>query len=144
MCTVCGENLLPNTVMVYGPGASPTVLKSDSFTPLFQWNVFPSSCPRSAGKTRFPLESIVESEKRAFLSRMGFPRQPLENNWNATSISCPTWNESPSCGDTKQNESFSARGSSSAVTADKPGSFPLMVFGSGALSRANPPEGDSK
>src|SRR6266705_890041 len=119
MSRLCGENLLENTVMVYVPGASPSVLKSNSFTPfsLSQWNLFPSSLSRSGGKTLFlVVGSNLESERRAVLSRMGVPvfgQVPFApgNNWNATSISCPTVYVWPIGGDTQQYVSFSVRGS---------------------------------
>ena len=97
-CRVCGENLLLNTVMVYEPGGSPSVLKSNSFSPfwLSQWNLFPSSLARCGGKTVLPLVSVVERERVVVLSRMGgsglLGQKPLGNNWNDTSISCPTVN----------------------------------------------------
>src|SRR6266704_3095012 len=110
MSTLCGENLLENRVMVYFPGASPTVLKSNSFSPslLSQWNLFASSLSRSGGKTILPLVSVIESEKRAVLSRRGVPVQlPLlnMNNWNVTSITftCPALNVRFPAGDTRQN-----------------------------------------
>src|SRR6267143_1107583 len=96
MSRLCGENLLENTVILYEPGWSPSVLKSNSFTPslLSQWNLFPSSLSRRRGKTTLTLVSVVERERRAVLSRRGVPvlleQEPLENNWNDTSISCPT------------------------------------------------------
>src|SRR5229473_8300955 len=87
-----GENLLENRVMVYLPGASPTVLKSNSFSPflLSQWNLFASSLSRSTGRERkFPEESVIAIEKCAVLSRMGWPvmgQEPPADNWNVTSI----------------------------------------------------------
>src|SRR5882762_2031702 len=98
MSRLCGENLLENTVMVYVPGWSPSVLKSNSFTPslLSQWNLFPSSLFRRCGKTTLPLVSVVERERLAVLSRMSIPellvQMPFGNNWNDTSIVCPTVN----------------------------------------------------
>src|SRR6266571_2050483 len=113
MSTLCGENLLENRVMVYVPGASPTVLRSNSFSPslLSQWNLFPSSLSVSAGKeTKFPEASVMESEKRAVLSRRGVPAQVLlnMNNWNVTSITftCAALNvrfPAGDTGDTRQN-----------------------------------------
>src|SRR5437879_778438 len=139
---LCGENLLENTVMVYVPGCSPSVLKSNSFTPFLwsQWNLFPSSLSRRGGKTTLPLVSIVERERRAVLSRMGVPalarQNPLGNNRNDTSISCPTVYVWPSIGgDTQQYLSFSVRGSSRATTLERPGSFPPMVGSEGAGSK---------
>ena len=75
MSRLCGENLLENTVILYEPGWSPSVLKSNSFTPslLSQWNLFPSSLSRRRGKTTLPLVSVVERERLAVLSRMGIP-----------------------------------------------------------------------
>src|SRR5712691_13511276 len=143
MSTLCGgENLLENRVMVYFPGASPTVLKSNSFSPslLSQWNLFASSLSVSTGKEiKFPRESVMESEKRAVLSRRGVPVQlpPLNmNNWNVTSISCPTLKLSPLFGDTRQKVSPTwLRGSSRATTLDRPGVDPSMV-GSPADSKS--------
>src|SRR5712691_8042226 len=142
MSTLCGgENLLENRVMVYFPGASPTVLKSNSFSPslLSQWNLFASSLSTSGGKTILPLVSVIESEKRAVLSRRGVPVQlpPLNmNNWNVTSISCPTLKLSPLFGDTRQKVSPTwLRGSSRATTLDRPGVDPSMV-GSPADSKS--------
>src|SRR5713226_7303299 len=129
MSTLCGENLLENRVMVYFPGASPTVLKSNSFSPflLSQWNLFASSLSWSGGKTTLPvMGSTVESEKRAVLSRIPVLHVLLVNR-RSTSISCPTWN-GVVCRDKEQNESpFSTNCLSRAVTAERPGSVPSMV-----------------
>src|SRR6266581_1309170 len=135
MSTLCGENLLENRVMVYFPGASPTVLKSNSFSPslLSQWNLFASSLSRSGGKTILPLVSVIESEKRAVLSRRGVPVQlpPLNmNNWNVTSITftCAALNVRFPAGDTRQNLSPTwLRGTLRATTLDRPGVDPSMV-----------------
>src|SRR5467141_454386 len=128
MSRLCGENLLENTVMVYVPGWSPSVLKSNSFSPslLSQWNLFPSSLFRRGGKTTLPLVSVVERERLAVLSRMGIPellvQAPLGNNRNDTSISCPTVNVVlGGVGDIQQKVSVSLRGSSKAATLDIPG-----------------------
>src|SRR6267378_2185667 len=99
MSRLCGENLPENTVMVYVPGCSPSVLKSNSFTPFLwsQWNLFPSSFSSRGGKTVSPVvRSVVESERCAVLSRMGVPELPVQgplgNNRNDTSISSPMVN----------------------------------------------------
>src|SRR6266849_620860 len=130
---LCGENLLPITVMVYVPAASPMVLKSNSLSPLgsYQWNLFPSSLSSSGGKeTKFPLESVFASDELAVLSRMGGPlgvkQLPPANNWNVTSISCPTLNVCD-VGDLKQKTLVWLAGSSRATTLDRPGVFPTIV-----------------
>src|SRR6266702_4100192 len=136
MSTLCGENLLENRVMVYFPGASPTVLKSNSFSPslLSQWNLFASSLSVSSRKEiKFPRESVMESEKRDVLTRRGVPVQlpPLNmNNWNVTSITftCAALNVRFPAGDTRQNLSPTwLRGTLRATTLDRPGVDPSMV-----------------
>src|SRR3989442_1506332 len=83
MSTLCGENLLENRVMVYFPGASPTVLKSNSFSPflLSQWNLFASSLSRSGGKKKFPLLLGLDTGEGAAFFPGGGPEQlpPLDN-----------------------------------------------------------------
>src|SRR5713101_7257844 len=131
MSTLCGgENLLENRVMVYFPGASPTVLKSNSFSPslLSQWNLFASSLSWRAGKERrIPLGPVIAREKRAVLSRIPVLQSVPLVNRKSTSICCPTWNGAV-CRDKEQNESpLSAKGSSRATRLDRPGAVPSIV-----------------
>src|SRR5262249_13558134 len=73
-----GENLLEKMVTAYCcrpvAGARPSRLMSYSLRPflLSQWNLFPSTL-LTAGNTRLPLLSKVESERLAVLSRSAVP-----------------------------------------------------------------------
>src|SRR6266581_5079960 len=120
---------------------------SYSFSPflLSQWNLFASTF-LSAGKLKFPLLSVVDTERRAVLSRSPVMLQsdPL-TILSVTSISgfCP---DELFVGVSVRLQKVSRtwlKGSSRAATLERPGVDPSMV-GSPADSKSRDTEGDEE